>query len=107
MTYTAAQYAVGEASEKVGRDGSPKASEGRKDVGSLWWGHARSGCTGLLALVCSALLLSPYSLLVVEAVGFWDTPTVYYEFSLAGWEEGASRMSVALVVGIPPKLWNL
>ena len=26
---------------------------------------------------------------------------------LAGWEEGASRMSVALDVGIPTKLWNL
>ena len=76
-------------------------------VGSLWWGHKRSERSGLLALVCSALLLSPYSLLVVEAVGSWDTPAVYCEFGLAGWEEGASRMSVALVVGIPPKLWNL
>ena len=74
MTYTTAQYAVGEASEKAARDGSPETSEGQKDVGSFWWGHKRSERSDLLALVCLALPLSPYSLLVVEAVGFWDTP---------------------------------
>ena len=67
----------------------------------------RCWCSRLLALVQFLLLLSSYSLLLVEIVGFWDTCAVSCGFWLAGWEEGATGMSVALVVGVRPELRNL